>query len=397
MNKPISLATSTWDQREIDALYETIATGNFTMGAEVAAYEREFAAHFGSKYCVMVSSGSAANLLMIASLFYHPDPRKRLSAGDEIIVPAVSWSTTYFPCMQYGLTLKFVDIDIDTLNFDLECLREAITENTRAIFAVNLLGNPNEFNQIRSLMSGRDILLLEDNCESMGASFDGKQCGTFGLAGTFSSFFSHHICTMEGGYVLTNDEELYHVMLSMRAHGWTRNLPEKNHVIARSEQDPFYDAFQFVLPGYNLRPLELSAAVGREQLRKLDSFVSIRRENFDRFLEIVSPISKNIILQQEIGESSVFGFSMVLTGDLSPRRGELVEALRRNQIECRPIVSGNFLRQPVAALTGLSDGVALPNADCIHDSGLFIGNHHVDISEELIGLGKILENFVISA
>src|SRR5690606_5532241 len=134
-----------------------------------------------------------------------------LQRGDEVIVPAVSWSTTYFPLQQYGLKVKFVDIDRDTLNIDLNKLEAAITEKTKAILLVNLLGNPNDFAAIQKMIAGKNITLLEDNCESMGATYEGKQAGTFGAMGTYSSFFSHHIATMEGGCVVTDDEELYHI------------------------------------------------------------------------------------------------------------------------------------------------------------------------------------------
>ncbi|WP_434428996.1 DegT/DnrJ/EryC1/StrS family aminotransferase [Aeromonas veronii] len=223
-----SLASTTWDHAEYSALQRVIDSEMFTMGKEVAAFELDFAAFIGSKFAVMVNSGSSANLAMIAALMFRKEGG--IKRGDEVIVPAVSWSTTYHPLQQYGLKLKFVDIDRDTLNFDLEQLAEAITENTRVILAVNLLGNPNDFNKINGLIKNKNILLLEDNCESLGATYCGKQAGTFGLMGTYSSFFSHHISTMEGGLVVTDDEELYHILLCVRAHGWTRNLPKFNHV-----------------------------------------------------------------------------------------------------------------------------------------------------------------------
>ena len=224
----LPLATDTWDSREFDAIQRVIDSRMFTMGAEVAAYERQFAEFFGSKYAVMVSSGSTANLLMVAAPFFTETPK--FAVGDEVIVPAVSWSTTYFPFHQYGLKLVFVDIDPLTLNMDLTKLAAAVTDRTKAICLVNLLGNPNDFAAVEAIIGDRDIVLLEDNCESMGATFSGRQAGTFGLMGTFSSFYSHHIATMEGGCIVTDDEELYHILLCLRAHGWTRNLPKLNRV-----------------------------------------------------------------------------------------------------------------------------------------------------------------------
>ena len=201
------LATSTWDNKEIEAIQKVVDSDIYSMSKCVEQYESEFASYFGSKYAVMTSSGSTANLIMTAALFFRK--QNKLLRGDEIIVPAVSWSTTYFPLQQYGLKVKFVDIDLRTLNYDLVALEEAISDSTKAIMVVNLLGNPNDFNEINRIIGNRDILVLEDNCESMGATFQGKQCGTFGLMGSFSSFFSHHIATMEGGMVLTDDEECY--------------------------------------------------------------------------------------------------------------------------------------------------------------------------------------------
>jgi CDP-6-deoxy-D-xylo-4-hexulose-3-dehydrase len=211
------LSKDTWDEEEIKAINEVIESKRFTMGPKVKEFEEKFADYFGVKYAIMVNSGSSANLLAIAALIYSG----KLNGGDEVIVPAVSWSTTYAPLQQFGLKLKFVDIDLYTLNISIEELEKAITEDTKAIFLVNLLGNPNDFDKINNLIKGKDIILLEDNCESMGAKYKGKYTGTFGLLSTFSTFYSHHICTMEGGVVTTNDEELYHYMLSIRAHGWT--------------------------------------------------------------------------------------------------------------------------------------------------------------------------------
>ena len=177
MNFKFPLATSSWGQEEIDAMQRVITSGMFTMGANVQAFERAFADYVGSSHCVMVNSGSSANLLMVAALFYTKNPALRLRRGDEVIVPAVSWSTTYYPLYQYGLKIRFVDIDLHTLNYDLNQLEQAVTAKTRMIMAVNLLGNPNDFARIKQIIGQRNIILMEDNCESLGASFQGKQAG----------------------------------------------------------------------------------------------------------------------------------------------------------------------------------------------------------------------------
>ncbi|CUK07946.1 DegT/DnrJ/EryC1/StrS family aminotransferase [Shimia thalassica] len=382
------LATSSWDQKELDALQKVIDSDRYSMGAEVANFEQQFAEHFGSKFAIMVNSGSSANLLMTAALFFTKNPALHLERGDEIIVPAVSWSTTYFPLNQYGLHLKFVDIDLETLNYDLAALEEAVTDKTRAIMVVNLLGNPNDFDALNRIIDGRDIVVIEDNCESMGATFNGKQTGTFGAMGSYSCFFSHHISTMEGGMVVTDDEELYHVMLALRAHGWTRNLPKFNHVTGEKSDDPFEESFRFVLPGYNLRPLEMSGALGIEQLAKLPDLIKGRRANGALVQQRLANHPK-FMIQREIGEASWFGFSLVIRPDTGLNRADLVKDLVEAGFECRPIVAGNFAKNEVMKYFDYSIHGDLKNADYIDANGLFVGNHHYPIAEAVDALTRI--------
>ena len=209
------LATDTWDDEEYKAINRVIESNRFTIGPEVEMFEKEFARYFGSKHAVMVNSGSSANLIAISALIL--SDKYDLNKGDEVIVPAVSWATTYTVLHQCGLKLRFVDIDLDTFNLDLNELKNAITGNTKAIFAVNLLGNPNDFDKLVSICNDNDLILIEDNCESMGAKYNGKYAGTFGVCGTFSTFYSHHMATMEGGMVLTDDDELNDIMKSIRS------------------------------------------------------------------------------------------------------------------------------------------------------------------------------------
>ena len=385
-----SLASSTWDEQEYGAIQKVIDSDMFTMGQQVAQYEKDFATFFDSKYALMVSSGSTANLLMIASLFFTKNPALKLQRGDEIIVPVVSWSTTYFPLQQYGLKVKFVDIDRNTLNIDLDKLSAAITDKTKAILSVNLLGNPNDYEQMQNIIGERDIFILEDNCESMGATLQGKQTGTFGVMGTFSSFFSHHIATMEGGCIVTDDEELYHILLCIRAHGWTRNLPKFNKVSGEKSNDPFEESFKFMLPGYNARPLEMSGALGIEQLKKLPQFIAIRQKNAQLFQKLFTD-HPYITIQQETGQSSWFGFSLVLNENSPYSRSELVRLLSENGIECRPIVTGNFLKNSqVLEYFDYEIGSSMEAAEYIDQHGLFVGNHQNNIEQEIRLLAKVL-------
>lgn len=388
MSFKFPLATSTWGQEEQDAMQRVIASGMYTMGANVQAFEREFGQYVGSKHCVMVNSGSSAILLMVAALFYTKNPKLKLKRGDEVIVPAVSWSTTYYPLYQYGLKIKFVDIDLHTLNYDLDQLEKAVTDKTRAIMAVNLLGNPNDFGRIQQIIGKRNIVLMEDNCESLGAKYQGKQAGTFGVMGGYSSFFSHHISTMEGGLIVTDDEELYQILLSLRAHGWTRNLPKQNLVCGDKSDDPFEESFRFILPGYNVRPLEIEGALGVEQVKRLPALIEQRRKN-GKLLQAALANHPDIIIQQEIGESSWFGFSLVIRPGSKLTRKALVVKLNELGFECRPIVAGNFAKNEVVKYFDSEVHGTLKNAEHIDQNGLFVGNHHYPIVDGINTLRKL--------
>ncbi len=389
MNFKYPLATASWNTEEIDAMQRVIASGMFTMGTNVHQFERAFAKYVESKYCVMVNSGSSANLLMVAALFYTKNSKLKLKRGDEVIVPAVSWSTTYYPLYQYGLKIKFVDIDLNTLNFDLDQLENAVTDKTRMVFAVNLLGNPNDFDRVEKIIGDRDILLVEDNCESMGARLNGKHAGTFGVMGSYSSFFSHHISTMEGGLIVTDDEELYQILLSLRAHGWTRNLPTHNLICGEKSDEPFDESFRFVLPGYNVRPLELEGALGVEQLKRLPHMVVERRKNGE-LLQAELADHPDILIQKEIGQSSWFGFSLVIRPGRKLTRKQLLIKLTQVGFECRPIVAGNFAKNEVVKYFDSEVHGVLKNADHIDRNGLFIGNHHYPMVEAIGALRGIL-------
>lgn len=378
------LSDNTWDQNELMAVNKVISSGNYSMGQITKDYEKKFAAKFGSKYAVMSNSGSSANLLMIAALVYSG----RLHKEDEVLVTAVSWSTTYFPLAQFGLKVRFVDIDIDSLNADTERFESAVTQKTKAVLAVNLLGNPNDFERLCSFCEMRHLILLEDNCESLGAVYKGKKCGTFGLAGTFSTYFSHHLCTMEGGITLTDDEELYQYMLAVRSHGWTRHLPEQSSIYTRKEEK-FYESFHFIVPGFNLRPLEIEAAAGLEQLDKMERVIMQRRDNARYFKKVIQNRT-DFLIQKECGESSWFGFALILPQKYKGNRQKYITALLEEGIETRPIVAGNFTKQEAVKYMDYSISGSLKNADYIHNNAFFVGNHSVPIYDKIDLLAEVL-------
>ena len=380
------LAFSTWGKEEVEAIKRVIDTDMYTMGKHVKQFEQEFAEHFGSPHAVMVNSGSSANLLMLSLLKW-----KYKLTGD-IIVPVVGWATTYFPVTQNGFKLNFVDVDPNTWNIDVQKVRDAITPETCAIMAVNLLGNSCDYAELKKICEEHNLKLIEDNCESMGAMYDGKHTGTIGLAGSFSFFFSHHIQTMEGGMVLCQNQDDAEYMRSLRAHGWVRDLPADSDLYKKTG-NAFDDNFIFATPGYNIRPLEMSGAIGSEQMKKWPAIMKTRNDNAEKFVELFANKTWCRI-QQTVGTSSWFTFGIVLDGELKGRRAEIIKALDEAGVQNRPLASRNFLKQPVMRdLDHIASG-EMPAADDIHENGFFVGNGSQDIKAEIETLHEVISRFV---
>ena len=380
------LAFSTWGKEETDAIQRVVDTDMYTMGRHVKQFEGEFAQHFKSPHAVMVNSGSSANLLMLSLLKW------KYKLTGEIIVPVVGWATTYFPVVQNGFRLRFVDVDPDTWNIDVNKIRDAITPDTCAIMAVNLLGNSCDYFEILKICNEHDLKLIEDNCESMGATYGGRHTGTIGLAGSFSFFFSHHIQTMEGGMVLCQNEDDAQYMRSLRAHGWVRDLPDDSPLYKKTG-NAFNDNFIFATPGYNIRPLEMSGAIGSEQMKKWPGIMETRLANAKRFIELFGdkPWCR---IQKTIGDSSWFTFGMVLDGELKGRRAEVIEALDKAGIQNRPLASRNFLKQPVMRDLDHTASGEMAAADDIHENGFFVGNGSKPITSEIESLYEVISSLV---
>ena len=362
------LAADPWDEDEACRIGRIVESGRRTMGEEVAAFERELADFVGARHAVAVNSGSSANLLVVAALRYHS--AHRLERGAEVIVPALAWSTTYAPLQQYGLRIRLVDVDALTFNAAADAMLAAVTPDTRAVLAVHALGNPCRTDILRAELPER-VVLIEDACDALGAVLDGRYCGTFGLAGTFSTFFSHQITTGEGGVVVTDNDELYHLALVLRAHGWTRDLPAPNALAARGS-DAFAERFRFILPGYNLRPTEIQAAAGRAQLRKLPAMLEARRANARRVHAYLND-APWLVAQRLTGIAAPLAFGLVLGDDAPVGRADLVAALARHGIDSRPILAGNIARTEMMAHLD-AEAPDLPGADRLHSFGLMIGN-----------------------
>ncbi|MBT4889939.1 MAG: DegT/DnrJ/EryC1/StrS family aminotransferase [Rhodospirillales bacterium] len=382
------LAADTIGPEERAAIQQVVDSGYYTIGPKVAEFESNFADYHGLKSAVMVNSGSSANLIATASLFFRQ--KNSLKAGDEVIVPAISWATTYHPLQQYGLKMKVVDIDLQTLNMDIEQLEAALSPRTRMIVAVSILGNPANLTEIKAFADKHDLYLMEDNCESLDAETNGKKTGTFGLVNTSSFFFSHHISTIEGGMVATNDTETDHLLRALRAHGWTRDLPDESPLYQKRAGSDFFEAYRFLIPGYNVRSTEINAAIGIEQLKKLPSMTAARRKNLALFQELFSGDDR-FIIQRENGTSSSFCFPIILDPNRHLDRTSIMAAMDAADIGYRIITGGNILRHDVVKYYDFEAVGNMNNANIAHDHGFFVGNQPFDLTQQLERLREVLD------
>ncbi len=384
LNNSYPLTFDSWDISELNAIKRVIKSNQFTYSQNVYSFEKMLANFHKSKYCVLTNSGSSANLIAISSLFYKKS--NPLKINDEVIVPGVSWSTTYSPLQQLGLKLKLVDIDINTLNIDFPLVEESISKNTKLIIPVNILGNPSELPKLKKLCDRKKIYLMEDNCESFGAEIENKKSGTFGLVNTLSFYYSHHISTIEGGAVLTNDSEIYEILMSLRSHGWARDS-KKN----KKKQKEIY---KFLYPGFNVRPTEFTGAIGAQQIKKVDKFIDIRRKNFD-YYQTLFYNHQLFSIQKENGKSSSFSFIFILREKYKNLKKKLFIHLKKNKIEYRLITGGSFIKHPSKKYFNYKIHKNLKNSNYIHDNGFFIGNTAKNLKNNLIYFKKVINKFLI--
>ena len=368
------LASSTWGTEEIESMQKVIASGKFTMGEKVKEFEAEFAKSVGSKYAVMVNSGSSANLVLLTAGKYLSKPL--FTQDDEVIVPAVSWSTTYYPVNQIGCKLSFVDIELDTLNIDPAKVTAAITPKTKAILAVNLLGNASNLNELKKIANEHGLHLLEDNCESLGTKLPEGKAGNFGLGASFSFFVAHHMSTIEGGMVCTDDEEFAEMLRIVRANGWDRNLNAKQQVKWRKKYkilSEFEAKYTFYDLGFNFRPTEITGFLGQYQLQFLDSNINLREANYLRLENIMNDNDDLISLKHDhISKLSTFAIPIVCRS--SELRGHYLSRFSGAGIEIRPMIAGNMQRQPFYSKY-VKETFNLPGTDFLHENGFYCGNY----------------------
>ena len=377
----IKLVKDTIDFDDITKLIEWLKTNpRLTKGELTTEFEKRWSEWLGVKYSVFVNSGSSANLAALYSLILS----KRMR-NNKIVVPAVSWVTTVTPAIQLGLEPIMCECDYNNLGLDINHLKEIIkTEDPSTIILVHVLGIPNNMKEITDLCEENDILLIEDTCESIGSKYDNKMVGTFGDMSTFSFYFGHHMSTIEGGMISTYDEELYHILLSIRSHGWDRDLPEKKQTELRQKYgvNDFRALYTFYYPGFNLRATDLQAFLGLGQLEKLDSIVYNRHKNYLKYKE---KINNEFWSVSEPEGSYVSNFSFpIVTKNID----KLISELVNNDIECRPLICGSINEHPFwYERYGKQE---LNNAKIIHEYGLYIPNNHQMTDDEINKVIKIV-------
>lgn len=385
------LAMATYGTEEVLAALTSLCSFRTTMWEKTTEFEKAFGAAFGGE-AVMVNSGSSADLLVAFGL--HELSGGPLRSGDEVLAPAVTWPTQLWSLLMAGFHVRLVDVDPLTLNMDLNDLERSITPKTKAISLVHLMGNPVDMDRVRGICDRHDLLLVEDCCESLGAAWRGQGVGTFGLAGTFSFFFSHHLTTMEGGMILTGDPDLAERYRLLRAHGWSRNL--RNAPPAHDGLDPRYT---FLSWGFNVRPTELQAGFGLVQLDRFADFQAHRQRNAALFRERMSAHSDRLRVMEvpSGGECSWFAIPLTVAPDAGFTRDELAAHLEDAGVETRPIVAGNLAAHPAAArFPALAFG-SLPGAEFIHDRGMYLGLHPVDSTQALSRVCDLIDEFMSRA
>ncbi|MCL0102752.1 DegT/DnrJ/EryC1/StrS family aminotransferase [Dehalococcoidia bacterium] len=389
----IPLNVPSYDWEETCEAIESMLSTYVTMGKKVARFEAMFADYIGVKYATMVNSGSSANLIAL-SILTNPVLKERIQPADEIITPAVTWATTVFPIINCGAIPVLVDVDLDTFDINPDEVEKAITTKTRAIMPVHLLGNPCEMQRIMKLAQEHNLFVIEDACEAHGAELNGQRVGSFGDLSTFSFFFSHHISTIEGGMVLTNNDEFVELAKALRVFGWIRDLRDKVGIAQRYKDiDP---RFLFVNIGYNFRPTEIQGAFGMHQLKKLDRFIEIRRENARFWTQNLEKYSDYLWLheEREATRHVWFGYPITVKPDAPFTRKELTDFLESNGLETRPVMAGNMDEQPAMRLFTYKKVRELPNSRLIMHNSFFFGNHQGIGKEEREAIVEYIREFI---
>lgn len=357
-----------------------------SMGEECRKFEANFSQKQQRKFSVFVNSGSSANLILIQALIN----LGRLKKGDKIGFSALTWATNVMPIIQLGLVPVAIDCQIETLNVNSKTLAEKISE-LKCFFITNALGFCDDLEAIRALCEEHRVLLLEDNCESLGSKAFGKMLGNFGLASTFSFFVGHHLSTIEGGMVCTDDPGLYYMLVMIRAHGWDRNLPKPEQARLRQSGlvDEFYAKYTFYDLAYGVRPTEISGFLGNSQIGYLDEMVGIRQKNFLRFEDQIN-FSPDLYHIKSDHMETVSNFAVPLVYKTKELCEKYKQRFEDNQVEIRPIIAGDITQQPFYKKY-FSASSSCPNARIVHENGFYFPNNPELSEEEVEVLSLILK------
>jgi CDP-6-deoxy-D-xylo-4-hexulose-3-dehydrase len=345
-----------------------------SFGPECNKFEEKFAKWQGRKHCVFLNSGSSANLAIIQTLLN----LGKIKKGDKVGVSTLTWSTNVMPLIQLGLQVVPIDVELDTLNVSSTLFKSALKKhNLKMLFLTNLLGFCDDIDMIRKVCDSEKIILIEDNCESLGTVYNGKKLGNYGQASTFSFYVGHHMSTIEGGAVCTDSEAIANMLRLVRAHGWDRNLAEKHQQKIRDKHkvnSTFYSRYTFYDLGYNLRPTEINGFIGNTQVPYLDEIVKKRRDTFMEIAKVIYAQQDRFypIRYDHIDLISNFAFPVVCR--TKKIRDDLVEKCD-GKIELRPIVGGDMTKQPFFGKYEKNSALKGSNAGLIHEQGLYFGNN----------------------
>ena len=377
-NLKYPLLSNAFNSSDIKVGISVLQSKKITMSEITKQFEKNFAKKIGSKYALMTNSGSSANLLAV-SLLLNLLTKKRLKKGDEVIIPAVCWSTSLWPIVQNNLKPVFVDVEPHTMNIDIEDLKKKINKKTKAVMCIHVLGTSTNMNILMKIIKKNKLFLIEDTCESLGAKYDNKHLGTFGRFGTYSFYYSHQITSGEGGMIVCNDIGDYNLLKSMRSHGWSRDT--NLHKKLSKKFKNLDNRFLFISPGYNLRPTDIQAAIAANQFKRLKNFMKIRNYNRNK---IITNLKKHpdwdyqfrfVEIDKKL-KPSWFGLPIIINQKFQKNKKKYLDFLQKKGIENRPIISGNFLNQPASKLYKFTKNKSeFKNSELIEKLGFFIGLH----------------------
>lgn len=362
------LVKDTIDNGDIDELVEWLQTyPRLTKGPLTREFEEKWASWLGTKRAIYVNSGSSANLLMLYSLILRGD----IKQGDAVIVPAISWATDLSPVIQFGLKPVLCDCNMDDLSIDIDHFEALVKQhNAKALMLVSVLGLVPQMDRIVEICNENKVALIEDTCESLGSKFQGQKLGTFGLMSSFSLYFGHHISTVEGGMICTDDDDLADVMLSIRNHGWDRDWSEERKKRYRLKYNvkEFDALYKFYYPGFNVRSTDLQAKIGLRQLDKLDEVCRVREKNFQIYLNNLK--DTGIWLPKNSSQNFTSNFCFPIVHD---DRDEIARSLIESGVECRPLIAGSMGTQPM--YTKRYGTLELKNASRVDSNGMYVPNN----------------------